>query len=80
MTAMGERTTTWGRNIRMARSMKGWTQKALADRVGVRQPTVARWEDGSVTIPDDMRIAVADELELDPALLFPMIRERKAAS
>lgn len=73
---MGERTSTWGRNIKGARTARSLTQQQLADKVGVRQPTVARWEDGSVTIPDAMRIAVADELGIEPALLFPMIRER----
>lgn len=74
---MGERTTTWGRNIRATRQLRGLTQKALAEQVGVRQPTVARWEDGSVVIPDDKRFLVADELGIEPALLFPMIRERQ---
>jgi transcriptional regulator with XRE-family HTH domain len=73
---MGERTTTWGRNIKAARRAAKLTQVGLADVVQVTQPTIARWEEGSVVIPDAMRFAVADALRVDPSLLFPMIRER----
>jgi transcriptional regulator with XRE-family HTH domain len=36
--------------IRAARKREGWTQQALADHLGVRLVTVARWECGTHTI------------------------------
>lgn len=39
---------TWlGERIRQAREAKGWSQDALADELGTKQATVARWETGS---------------------------------
>jgi transcriptional regulator with XRE-family HTH domain len=75
---MGERQTTWGINISTARKGRGLTQQDLADKLdpAVTQATIARWESGSVTIPDDRRIQVADVLNIEPIFLFPMIRER----
>ncbi len=39
----------YGQRIRQARSLEGLTQKALADRAGVAQPTIAHIETGRVT-------------------------------
>lgn len=32
------------KSIREERKRRGWTQRHLADLVGVHQPTVARWD------------------------------------
>lgn len=36
-----------GERIRRARARRGFTQYTLADRIGVNQSAVARWETGS---------------------------------
>jgi len=47
------------------RIMKGLTQKDLADRAGMQQPTVARFESGSdVTVRTLLRVARALDAEI----------------
>jgi DNA-binding XRE family transcriptional regulator len=52
-------TTTNGDPIRQAREIRGLTQKALADAVGVDQSTVARWEHGLLAASDEQIESVA---------------------
>ena len=35
-----------GRNIRKARLKKGWTQKQLAEAIGVKHNSISDWENG----------------------------------
>jgi transcriptional regulator with XRE-family HTH domain len=58
-----------GDTIRAAREAKGMTQVALADYFGISKSAVNQWESGK-NIPDQRKIAaLAERLELDPALL-----------
>lgn len=41
-----------GAEIRALREKLGWTQKALAEAVGVTSNTVARWERGEMAISE----------------------------
>lgn len=46
------------------------TQEALADVLGVTQPTVARWETGETVPSLRIRRQLADALNVAPAVLF----------
>ena len=37
---------TFGEQLRKLRDGKGWSQKDLADAIGVTQPAIAKWETG----------------------------------
>ena len=62
----------WGRNIRAAREALGMTQTQLADLVGVRQPTIVRWEAGVNEPKFSHCLALARALNKDMADLFPI--------
>lgn len=70
----GEYPRLWGQNIRAIRKARGMTQEQLARSVGVTTPTVSRWESGQVVPRDDHKIAVAQSLETDVRMLFPLVR------
>ena len=58
-----------GDTIRAAREAKGLTQTLLAEYFGISKSAVNQWESGK-NIPDQRKIAaLAERLELDPALL-----------
>ena len=56
-----------GDNIASKRKEKGWTQTELAERVGVNQIQVSRWENGKhlPTIEQFVSIAAAFNCSLD---------------
>lgn len=64
----------WGINVRSLRQARGWTLDRLASEVGVTPPTVCRWERGQVCPRDDHKQRVAEVLEADVRLLFPLVR------
>jgi len=47
------------------RSMKGWTQKDLADRIGLSTALVGRWETGDVVLTRRNAELVADAFSVD---------------
>lgn len=47
----------------------GWTQKRLAEQIGVTQPRVSAWESGRVDIPPRRAKQLGEALGLDPAKL-----------
>jgi len=60
--------------IRAFRKRLGLTQAALAERLGVPQPTVARWETGLVSPCADYIGAMCDlgrVADIDPSFFFP---------
>jgi transcriptional regulator with XRE-family HTH domain len=60
-----------GDYVMMARRRAGLTQRQLAERLGLRQATIARWERGdrSVSVDDVELVAHACGLQLDAHLL-----------
>ena len=61
--------TELGDTLRAAREARGMTQVALAAYFGISKSAVNQWESGK-NIPDQRKIAaLAEKLELDPALL-----------
>lgn len=51
---------TVGTNLRAARNSREWTQREVADRVGVTPKDVSRWESGAVEPGGKYRLALAD--------------------
>jgi transcriptional regulator with XRE-family HTH domain len=52
------------------RKKRGWTQGDLAERVGVEQPTIQRWENGKREPSFDQLFALARALDVSPASLI----------
>lgn len=52
------------------RRRKGWTQGDLAERLGVEQPTVQRWESGVREPKFEQLFALAKVLDVPPAYLL----------
>jgi len=53
----------------LARESRGWTQRALAEAIGVGQPTISRYELGTLAIPEDDGKRIAEALLFDFSLL-----------
>jgi transcriptional regulator with XRE-family HTH domain len=66
-------TETVGRNIRLLRQVRGWSQEDLAERVGDTSATVCRWESGKriPTLTTLERIGAAFQMPV-PSLLSPV--------
>ena len=50
--------------IHDTRRAKGWTQKDLAEKMGVKQSLVSRWESGDCNYTIDTLVDIADALGL----------------
>jgi len=64
-----------GAVVRRARASAGLTQRELAQRVGVHQSEVARWESGQRSIALRMAIPLAGALGLTVSALDPRADE-----
>ena len=72
----------WGQNIRLFRVAKDKRDgtpeaeglRAMAEYLGVAPATVSRWETGKITPRDEMKVEIAEYLEVDPRALFPLVR------
>src|SRR2546421_12785516 len=64
-----------GDYVMMARRRAGLTQRQLAERLGLRQATIARWERGDrgVSVDDVEQVAHASGLQLDA---HPLVEDR----
>ncbi|MEJ7785579.1 MAG: helix-turn-helix transcriptional regulator [Solirubrobacteraceae bacterium] len=60
--------------LREARLAAGLTQQALADRIGARQPHVARWESGAHEPRARMAVRVSEVLGTTANALWPVER------
>lgn len=49
-----------GNRIEALRNASGLSRAGVADRLGVTERTVYRWEKGEVQIPDEQKLALAD--------------------
>jgi len=59
-----------GRNVKRLRRQRGWTQQALADRVGIHQVYVAQIEGAVKELSLEMLGRVARALRVPPADLL----------
>lgn len=53
------------RTLRTRREEKGLGQGALAEKIGVTQQTISRWESGEIIPPPKRLAKLADALDLD---------------
>lgn len=64
---------TLGEELRRKRKALGLNQQAVAERVGVNQSTIAKWENG-VLVPHRTHVGeIARFLEKDPSEIFEML-------
>lgn len=57
-----------------------WTQKELADRLGVRPQTVNKWVSGENSPPMERWTAIEDALEIDRGTLWSLVLTPDAAA
>lgn len=70
---MEETFRLWASNIRFGRRALKMTQGALAQKVGVSQQTIAKWESGDPP-RDEHKVALAKALQQDVRQMFPLTR------
>lgn len=61
-------------NIQSTRELRRLTRKQFADRIGVKIPTVWRWEKGKTGPTDRHKLEIAKVLDADVRALFPLVR------
>jgi transcriptional regulator with XRE-family HTH domain len=61
---------TVGSIIKTAREAKGWSQKDTAGRVGISQSTLAKIELNTGTVDPEVRVKLAQVLEIDQKTLL----------
>lgn len=49
-----------GARLRRIREHNGWSQKELADRLGVTAPQLSRWENGKILPDTDSQVDICD--------------------
>ena len=59
-----EKIITLGQSIRAIRKKRGLTQQQLAEKTGLQQSLIARWESDSHTPTTALLVCVADALEV----------------
>lgn len=59
--------------LRIKRLESGMTMKELADKVGVSEGTISRWESGDIAnMRRDKIVSLADALEISPLVIMGM--------
>lgn len=74
MAPMDEWRHIWGLNIQIARRRQGLSQRQLAEKLGLSQASIARWETGTSVPTDEHKLLIATELDEDVRSLFPLTR------
>lgn len=57
--------TTIARRLEAIRKSRGWSQRELADRLGITVPELARYESAIAAPPDELVDKLADAFEVD---------------
>lgn len=55
---------TWGDKVRKARRLAGLSQKAFAEQIGIKSPTLAAWEASDSIEPPKGAVSAAKRIEL----------------
>lgn len=69
----------WGRNIHEQRAARDWSQRDLADKIGVTPQAVSKWEKGQTAPSRRNQARLAGAFGLSVRLLFPISSEGVAA-
>jgi transcriptional regulator with XRE-family HTH domain len=56
--------------IRRVRERRGWSQRQLAERLGIQRATVSRYETQAIPLSAARVQAIAVALQVDPGLLY----------
>lgn len=62
----------WGNNIMQLRELRQMSRDELANAVGVSSAAVGQWERGETAPRSHHQIAVADALNCEHSVVFPM--------
>lgn len=62
---------TWAEGVKHHRTQRGMSQRQLAAKADTTQATIARIENGSRKISDDLRLRIAAALDCEAHVLFP---------
>lgn len=71
---MDEWRKLWALNIQVHRKRKGLSQRQLAAALDLTQASINRWETGRSVPTDAHKIAIAQVLDVDVRVLFPLAR------
>lgn len=63
-------------NLRRERDREGWSQAELAERLGVRQQHVSRWENGDIDPSPEMLVRIAQVFGVTVDYLLGLSTER----
>lgn len=65
----------WGQNIAQQRIAQGMNQDDLAEKLGVQQSTISRWESGTSAPSDYHKRELVRKLGVPARMLFPIPSE-----
>lgn len=66
-----------GEALKEARKRAKLSQAELADKIGRQQPAVSKWERGQKTPPDEIKVLLAEVLDVPIVELFPWLAPRR---
>ena len=56
--------------LTLARESRGWSQKELADKLGIAQATVSKYENGMLQVPEQEALRIARSMNFTVDLLY----------
>jgi len=65
-----------GALMRIARKSKNFTVAHMAELMGVSQPTIVRWENGTIDVPCSVLLRFIDKLDLSPREFFNSVSSK----
>jgi transcriptional regulator with XRE-family HTH domain len=63
----------WGDNIANWRKARNISREAMAKELVVSLATISRWENGKVMPRDELKLRIADYLEIPAVVIFPLV-------
>ncbi len=75
---MQELKRRWGQNVQGLRRTRGLTQAQLGTAAQVTQQTISSLERGDYAPRDQLKIRIAQALDVDAGVLFPLTWDNQA--
>lgn len=66
-----------GHLMKSSRKLKGFTVARMADLMNVSQPTIVRWENGTIDVPSSVLMRFIETLDLTPSEFFAETQEHE---